>query len=255
MHQASIGAHCPTCVRSFSRKHKPIAAATKVALQGHEPYATTAIIALCVLVFVWDIVSGGASGTSGGSVANQLALNALPVRFEGEWWRVVTTSLAHSGLIHIGFNMWLLWVLGRTLESSFGTLTFAAMYVSGVLGGSLGALLIEPTSTVVGASGGVFALMGITVVLQRMGGLNVFESGLGGLILINVMLSFRGGVSLGGHLGGLAVGLIIGAIVGEARRRGIKALAAVPVAVALVGLIVMFALIPAVDRAVARFGF
>ena len=49
----------------------------------------------------------------------------------------MTSAFTRSGLIHIGFNMWLLWILGQTLEGRFGSLTFVSMYATGILGGAL----------------------------------------------------------------------------------------------------------------------
>ena len=254
MHQASVGWHCPTCVSGHRKQVRPAQKAVERALGGSPPTVTKLLMAACAAVYGYD-VSQGANFMTGArsTVARDLSLFAPSVEFNNEWYRIGTSAFAHSGLIHIGFNMWLLWVIGQTLEGRFGSLTFASMYATGILGGSFGAMLIEPQSSVVGASGAVFALMGVLLVLQRMGGVNVFQGGIGGLVLINVMLSFRSGISLGGHLGGLAVGLAMGAILGLARQRGPKALALAPLAIAGLGLAVMLGLIPVIDRAAATF--
>lgn len=254
MTQASVGWHCPTCVSGYQKQARPAQKAVQRAFAGHPPTVTKLLIAASVAVFGYDLLQGanpinGASST----VARDLSLFAPSVEFSDEWYRIGTSAFAHSGLIHIGFNMWLLWVIGQTLEGRFGSLTFASMYTTGILGGALGAMLIEPRASVVGASGAVFALMGVLLVLQRMGGVNVFQSGIGGLVLINVMLSFRSGISLGGHLGGLAVGVVMGLMLGYARERGSKALALVPIGIAGLGLLVMLGLIPVIDRAAGMF--
>lgn len=254
MNQASVGWHCPDCVRGHQREIAPAAKAARVALQGHRPIVTQVLIALCGAVYLWDMTQG-ANAMSGAQsrAAREFALFA-PLVESGEWYRVVTAAFTHSGLIHIGFNMWLLWVIGQSLEGRFGSLTFGSMYATGILGGSLGAMIVEPQASVVGASGAVFALMGVMLVLQRMGGVNVFQSGIGGLVLINVLLSFRGGISLGGHLGGLAVGVLMGFALGQLRSRGRRAEALAPVVLAGIGLVCLVALVPVIDRAVASFG-
>lgn len=253
MTQASVGWHCPDCVRSHQRQNAPATKAVRVALEGHRPIVTQLLVAISIAVFAWDATQGANLMTgAGSSAARDLSLFA-PFVEQGEWYRVVTSAFTHSGLIHIGFNMWLLWVIGQALEGRFGALTFVSMYATGILGGALGAVLVEPRASVVGASGAVFALMGVTLVLQRMGGLSVFQSGIGGLVLINVLLSFRGGISLGGHLGGLAVGLVSGWILGAARRRGGRYEALASIGIAALGLVCLIALVPAVDRAVGRF--
>lgn len=253
MTQASVGWHCPNCVAGNARAQAPARKAVQVAMHGHKPLVTQAIMGLCAAVFAWDILQGSNFMTGqGGAASRDLGLFA-PFVQNGEWYRVFTSAFTHSGLIHIGFNMYLLWMLGKAMEGRFGSLTFGTIYVAGILGGSLGAVLVEPRALVVGASGAVFALMGATVVLQRAGGMNIFQSGIGGLILINVLLSFRGGISLGGHLGGLIAGAVVGLILSEARKRGRRFEALAPAAVAAFAFVLAIALVPAISRAVSSF--
>lgn len=206
---------------------------------------TMVIIAACGALFVWDITQGAdlASG-NGSTVACDYSLYAPSIARDGEWYRVVTSAFSHANALHIGFNMWLLLIAGRSLETAYGPLTFAALFFTGVLGGSLGALALHPGSLTVGASGAVFALVGAIAVLQTMAGRNIFKDGIGPLIVFNVIFSFQPGISLGGHLGGLAAGLIAGLLLGLARRGGTKALAVVPTAIAGVGLGLLVALVP-----------
>jgi len=254
MNQASVGWHCPNCVSAASKQARPAQRVVQRAMQGHQPIATMTIMALNALVFLWDAVQGSNVMSGGGSeAARDFGLFAPYVEQRGEWYRVVTSAFTHSGIIHIGFNMYLLWVLGQSIEGRFGPKVFVPMYATGIVGGAVGAMLLEPTSSVVGASGAVFGLMGVMVVLQQMGGVNIFKSGIGGLVLINVMLSFRSGISLGGHLGGLVVGLAMGALLGEARRRGAKFEALVPFAILVLGALVTIALFPVLDRALTAF--
>ena len=108
--------------------------------------------------------------------------------------------------------MYLLWQLGRQIERITGEVLFGAIYFVSLIGGSFGAILLDPAIPVVGASGAVFGLIGFMVFLLRSRGIGLFDTGLGFLIVINVLLSFRGGVSLGGHGGGLLTGFLLGAL-------------------------------------------
>jgi len=176
------------------------------------------------------------------------------VQFDGEWYRIFSTGFTHAGLMHIGFNMWILWQIGQSLEGRFGSLTFGTLYVTGLLGGSLGAMVVEPTSSVVGASGAVFAIMGALVVLQYMAGMNIFSSGLGRLLLLNVGITFLvPSISKGGHFGGLAIGLVCGLALGLAQKQGKRSLALVPIAIGAIGIAAFLGLIPAMDRAANMF--
>jgi membrane associated rhomboid family serine protease len=127
----------------------------------------------------------------------------------GQWWRIVTGGFLHENLLHIGFNMYVLYILGQMLEPALGRFRFGLIYAVSLLSGSLGALLVTPHSPTVGASGAVFGLMGAAAVEMRARQIPIMQSGVGGLILINLVISFTlPGISWGGHIGGLIGGAI-----------------------------------------------
>ena len=138
----------------------------------------------------------------------------------GEWWRTVTSGFLHANLVHIGFNMFLLWLLGSELEPALGRARFALLYATSLLAGSFGVMLLAPDQPTVGASGAVFGLMGAMVVAQRASGINPWQSGIGGLVAINLVFTFAiPQISVGGHLGGLIGGALVGAVLVELPRR------------------------------------
>jgi membrane associated rhomboid family serine protease len=125
----------------------------------------------------------------------------------GDYWRLVTSGFLHANLLHIGLNMYLLWVLGQMLEPAIGSLRFAAIYFVSLLSGSFGALLVNPAKPTLGASGAVFGLMGAAFIELRHRGIDPMQAGIGGLILFNLVFSFLfPGISYGGHIGGLIGG-------------------------------------------------
>lgn len=223
MHQASVGFHCPECARQGRQR-----VYTAGAMPGHgRPVVTIALIAVNVAVFVIDAVSRSSVG--GGGAIDGVTLDGGLVAFAvdpltrtaigvdtGEWYRLVTSGFLHDGLIHIGFNMLILWLLGQQLEPALGRVRFALLYLVGLLGGSFGVMLLSPNAFTVGASGAVFGLFGAAVVIQRNRGINPFETGLGPLIAINLLITFTlPGISIGGHLGGLVFGAAAGALLVE----------------------------------------
>ena len=105
--------------------------------------------------------------------------------------------------------MFLLWQLGMLLEPAVKRWAFAALYVMSLLGGSF----LDPDPRQrrgdVGASGAVFGLMGAAFVAMRSRGINPFQTGIGPLILINLVFTFAiPGISIGGHVGGLVAGAV-----------------------------------------------
>ncbi len=110
--------------------------------------------------------------------------------------------------MHIFFNMLMLWWFGRPLEELLGRGRFVAVYLIAVLCGSAGALLLSSDVPTLGASGGVFGILGAGLILERRG-IMVFGGAALSIVVINLVLGFViANVSIGGHLGGLVGGVL-----------------------------------------------
>ncbi|HEX6421344.1 MAG TPA: rhomboid family intramembrane serine protease [Acidimicrobiales bacterium] len=204
MHQASVGFHCPECARSGRQR---IVSARSLTAR---PVVTAFIVAVNVAVFVADAITSGDIGNRIDGWADEGVLYG-PAVAAGDWWRPVTAGFLHVNLLHLGFNMFLLWQLGNLLEPAVKRWGFGALYAMSVLGGSFLALVLDNDVLTVGASGGVFGLMGAAFVALRSRGVNPFQTGIGPLILINLVLTFSiPFISIGGHVGGLAAGALGG---------------------------------------------
>jgi membrane associated rhomboid family serine protease len=202
-----VGMRCPECMR---QRTKVVRGAGGSASGFQQMPATFVLIAINVVAFLIEIAAGGGGlGIgNGNSVVIDYGLFG-PLVGEGEWYRLVTGGFLHASLIHIGFNMLLLFFLGRLLEPALGTPRFAVLYFASLLAGSFGALLLDPNALTVGASGAVFGLAGATFVIARGRGMDAIAGEIGFLIVINLIFSFSfRNISVGGHLGGLAAGVI-----------------------------------------------
>ena len=91
----------------------------------------------------------------------------------------VTVGFLHDGLLHIAFNMLSLYFIGTALEPAIGSVNFAAVYFASLLAGSFGALLFQPGSRTVGASGAIFGIFGALIVVAHYRGIPIWQSGLG----------------------------------------------------------------------------
>lgn len=173
---------------------------------GGNPFITLALVTVNVAFYLAALLEEGASSSiQEGSLREEGALRALEVA-DGELWRIVSAAFFHGDLIHLGFNMALLWWLGTALENYAGSWRMVTIYFSAVVWGSAGALLLNPEAFTLGASGGVFGLMGAIVWIQYKEKYPI-APGIWGLVALNLVISFLPGISLGGHLGGLAGGL------------------------------------------------
>ncbi|MEX1218411.1 MAG: rhomboid family intramembrane serine protease [Acidimicrobiales bacterium] len=226
MTPASVGFHCPDCLKGAT-KRSPVLRFNE--LRASRPIITEILIALNVLGLVAVVATGGSLFGGGGTATDRGMLigsggvasygsKGFSVEYigvaHGEWWRIVTGGFLHSGIVHLGMNMLLLYMLGSQLEPLLGKVRFLSLYIACLVAGSFGVLLVSPNSATVGASGAVFGLMGAAVIAQRRAGIDVWRSGIGGLVAINLLLTFAvPGISIGGHIGGLVAGVAVGAIV------------------------------------------
>lgn len=207
---APVGIRCPDCAGgsvSGSRRARSGRLTLPPAVGGAP--LTVGIIAVCVVLFVVELAQGAGFGGSGASrVAVDLGLFG-PFVVEGQWYRLVTSAFVHAGLVHLGFNMIVLWWLGGALERYAGSLRTGAIYLASILWGAAGALLMAPDALTVGASGGIYGLMVALLVLERQQGIALLGSGIGVFLLLNLAITFViPGISIGGHLGGLLGGFL-----------------------------------------------
>jgi len=87
---------------------------------GFAPTVTLALVSLNVLVYLGMGLSGVSWSEPAIRDAVRWGADFGPMTLSGDWWRVLTSTFVHFGIFHIGFNMWCLWDLGRTLEFFMG---------------------------------------------------------------------------------------------------------------------------------------
>jgi len=215
-----VGMRCPECARERTQVRTMRGASGR-------PRVTTAIIAINVVAFVVATVAGGgiARGVSG-DVARNGWLYGPSIADQGEYWRLVTSGFLHGGLLHLAFNMYFIWILGSLLEPALGGWRFLALYVTCLLCGSFGALVVQPDVPTLGASGAAFGLLGAAIVMARTRGIDIWSSGLAPILAINLLITFVvPGIAIGAHIGGALGGFLAGAVVDWGEQRGKAALA------------------------------
>ena len=201
------------------------------------PVATQVLIAVNVIVFLVETGAGADIGGNGGGTIWRHGVLIGPALTGNdpfgvgthEYWRLITSGFLHAGLFHLLVNMLSLWFVGSALEPAVGRVNFIFIYFVSLVAGSFGALWFQPLIPTVGASGAIFGIFGALIVVARSRGIPIWQSGLGVVLVLNLVfsLTFRG-ISIGAHLGGLVGGLIAGWLVvelGERRRMPRLALA------------------------------
>ncbi len=223
MIQASVGFQCPECAR---RGRQKVYTARNLGPSSRDALVTMVLIGINVAVFLYGVVlqpSSFGSGstqllqdgglTAGGLARTSTGIEAIGVG-AGQWWRIITSGFLHFGIIHIGFNMFALYVLGPLVERAVGRISLLVIYSTSLLAGSFGGLLLNPNALGAGASGAIFGLMGALVAGQKAAGINLTQGGLVPLIAINLLITFAvPNISIGAHIGGLIGGAIAGAAI------------------------------------------
>lgn len=216
---ASVGFQCPECVHAATGSSPQMS--TSRLLNSHSrPVATITLIALNVVVYALSGVNsyGGRLNFGGATLYLRGLLAGQCIRSDGQWYRLITGGFLHAGLLHLGMNMFALWIIGQGLEPVIGRARFVLVYLVSLLGGSAGVMLLSPNSPTIGASGAIFGMFGALLVLQLLRGVNPWQSGIVSLIAVNLLFTFAiPGISVGGHVGGLVTGAAAMGVLGTGR--------------------------------------
>ncbi|MFG2623600.1 rhomboid family intramembrane serine protease [Streptomyces sp. NPDC048473] len=269
MREAAVGHHCVECVKEGQRSVRQARTVFGGAVpRTAVPLVTYALMGLNILAYLGELVRPGivdrfamlGAGLNGPDGAQYVYEGGSFPGFDvigvvdGEWYRLLTGAFLHLppgessfgslpfGVLHILFNMYALWNLGRVVEEQLGRARYLALYLLSALGGSVLVYLIAPFDSTVGASGAIFGLGAAFYVINRrlgrdMQAVNRFMAG----FLIWMLIS-AGFTSWQGHLGGLLTGGIVTVAYAYApakRRTTIQAAAGVVLLAVLVLLVVL----------------
>lgn len=188
--------------------------------RARSPYTITiALIAINVLVFL-AMLASGVSLTQPtprdiliwGGDYGPLTLGAH------QYWRLFTSCFLHFGIIHIGMNMYVLYLIGPFIETVFGRVRYLLVYFIAGLAGSIVSVIVHPTAVGAGASGAIFglygAVFGFLLIRRRIlnpAAVSSISKSAGLFVLYNVVYgSFSGTTDLSAHIGGLVAGFLSG---------------------------------------------
>lgn len=207
---ASVGQHCVWCVAE-ARKSAP---KVKTAMQANSP-GVLGIIIVSVAVYVLEVVLGT-------PFVIRFAASPANIAYEGEYYRLITPMFLHAplgtpfGILHILFNMYILRAYGPHVEEAFDTKRFLALYlVTGFAAGAVSFGFGSCATLGLGASGAVFGVVGVLLVLLYNRRTSTFVAEYMKTLLIFVGINLLFGFSMPGvdnlaHIGGLGAGILIG---------------------------------------------
>ena len=194
--------------------------ASPLAVRNRQPFLVTqVIVGINVLVFVAMVLSGVSPVAPTLQQLVTWGANFAPLSLGSQPWRTLSSNYVHIGLIHIFFNMWCLWNLGRLAERIFDRWTYLLVYTASGIGGSLASLWWHPRGIGAGASGAIFGLAGALIAVLYLGKLPISKDALKPTLksllsfaAYNLFFGLVPGIDNAAHLGGLAAGLGLGAV-------------------------------------------
>lgn len=217
MREASVGFQCPTCIVEGAKTIRQPRTIAGGRVSGREGVVSLTLIGLNVVGFLLTLASGGNSGKvfESGAMLSSTVVNGtgeiLTGVADGDYWRLVTSAFLHEGVLHLAFNMYALYLFGPFVERALGIPRFIAAYLTAAVMGSVFVYWLAPPNTLtIGASGAVFGLFGLALMLLLRAKQDVRT--LLVLLGINAFISVAGSnISWQGHLGGFIAGAILGA--------------------------------------------
>jgi membrane associated rhomboid family serine protease len=205
---AAVGIKCPECAGQATGAQGATRKVSRAASAATGAVVTKTLIAINIAVFLVSVAQGSGALAPSNEFVDRWALNGFDVA-DGEWYRLITGAFLHASIIHLAFNMLMLWWFGQALEAALGRGRFLGVYLVSALAGSAGALLLTgPGVYTVGASGAVFGILGAGLVLERRH-IYVFGGSALFIVVLNIIFTFAvSNISIGGHLGGLVGGML-----------------------------------------------
>jgi len=236
---AAVGYQCPECVRvgQASVPERRTVFGGRLTRDGG---VTMVIIGACSVLFVTVSLLGIAGGMA------RWGMQPLAIALGDEWFRLVSAVFLHGNWLHLGFNMYVLFLLGPPLERLLGHGRFATLFLVSGIGGSVASYAFSPLGTLsVGASGAIFGLMAAWIVIGRR--LHRDTSQVLVLLAINVAIGFVvPGIDWRAHLGGAATGALVALVLTTSP--GPRARSRLPLQVGAIALICIGLLVVAVWR-------
>ena len=183
----------------------------RIQLPERRPLLTTGLIAVMAVIYALQWLSillfNADLPAEAGMKVNELIV-------AGQYWRLVTAMFLHGSILHLGINLYALYILGQRIERFFGPLRFAGLFLIAGIAGNLFSFLLTKAPSL-GSSTAIFGLLGaeaIFIVQHRdlMG--DQYQTAfrqIAQVAIVNLFIGFAvPGIDNWGHIGGLIGGAV-----------------------------------------------
>lgn len=206
MREAPVGWQCANCVREGHRKSPVVRWRPS---QGMGRLGNTRLTPVVIALIVVNVVAY-IYEEQHRTIDFVAKYFLVPDLVHSHWYALITSAFLHdpNNVFHILLNMFSLAILGPPVEAEIGRIRFLALYLLAAIGGSVGYYLLAPANVPgVGASGAIFGLMGAYLVIARLRRYPTQQ--IVGLLILNAVFSFTGGIAWQDHLGGFVTGCVV----------------------------------------------
>ncbi len=182
----------------------------KIKLPDRKPLVTYSLMVINVVLYLLQILTDYLVGFD---VPAAIGVKANELILAGQYWRLVTPMFLHGSIIHLGFNMYALYILGRRVERFFGSFRFLGLYLIAGIAGNMFSFFFTPAPSL-GSSTAIFGILGAEGVFiyqhRKLIG-NQSRVALWQIIqvaAVNLLIGLSPGIDNWGHIGGLIGGAI-----------------------------------------------
>lgn len=187
--------------------HEEAIARHTARMTSRRPYATYALLAMIIIVSALEVPAGE-------GWVDRAAL-VKPLVREGQWWRLLTSTYLHAGLLHIWMNGLSLRNVGIVMEAYAPRSRLPLVYLLSALGASLASVVFVTEGASVGASGAILGLLGYLIVLARRRPDEIFPGMRSALVTAALLTAYLGlfgfaFIDNAAHAGGFATGALVG---------------------------------------------
>ena len=146
-----------------SRRAGPDAFREALAARSGRPFVAASVLLVNAALFASMLAGAGRLDDPATLVG--WGASVAPLTTNAQWWRLLSATFVHAGIVSFAVEMAALWQAGMLIEAVFGHATFAAVYVTSALFAAAIGLSAAPLAVTTGASGVVFGMHGLLVAL------------------------------------------------------------------------------------------
>ena len=182
----------------------------KIKLPDRKPLVTYSLMVINVVLYLLQILTDNLVGFD---VPAAMGVKANELILSGQYWRLVTPMFLHGSILHLGFNMYALYILGRRVERFFGSFRFLGLYLIAGIAGNMFSFFFTPSPSL-GSSTAIFGILGAEGVFiyqhRKLFGdhSQVALKQIVQVAAVNLLIGLSPGIDNWGHVGGLIGGAI-----------------------------------------------